>query len=321
MSLKDIKGQDRVVDFILKGMLSGKISHAYLFLGPSGIGRHKTAVEFAKLLNCGQKADDNCGICQSCIMIEKRSHPDVFFIQKEQGKKSVSIETIRGLQIRFSLKPLQGRYNIAVIDGEDMTDEASNSLLKMLEEPPSNTVFIIIASSQKSLLHTIVSRCQIIRFKPLSKADVANILAANFNTDEKEAILLSSLSGSDVKRALLLKEAGAVLWKNSVIDNFFGQSGIEIDEDIFSANRAFTNEYVCDILAFFCRDVLVRRYVKDDSILINADKLADIEARSNNPRGLNAQAGMDYINEAKNAFRFNANAKLTFNLLKEKLTQ
>ncbi|MFA5068776.1 MAG: DNA polymerase III subunit [Candidatus Omnitrophota bacterium] len=321
MSLKDVRGQDKAVDCILKGVAMGKMPHAYLFLGPGGVGRHKTAMELARLLNCAKAAGDSCDKCQSCIMIEKRSHPDVFFIEKEEGKKSISIEAIRGLQIKFSFKPLQSGFNIAIIDGQDMTDEASNSLLKMLEEPCPNTVFILIAATQKALLHTVASRCQIIRFRPLSKTQAMNILMKDFAADEKEAMLLSSLSGANVKKALLLKSEGAISWKNAVIDNFFTRTGLEIDEDIFSANRAFSNENICDVLTFFCRDVLVRRYIKDDSLLINVDRVSDIEAYSKDPGGLKAQAGMDYINEARNAFRFNANAKLTLSLLKERLTR
>ncbi|TRZ49282.1 MAG: hypothetical protein D4S01_08940 [Dehalococcoidia bacterium] len=320
MPLKDIKGQDRVVESIKRSLASDKLSHAYLFLGPNGVGKHKTAKEFAKLLNCDSRADDNCGKCPSCVMTEKKAHPDVFFIEKEAGRKNISIVSIRALQIRLSLKPLQGRFNIAIINAQDLTEEASSSLLKTLEEPLSGTIFILIASIQRALLDTIVSRCQIMRFKALSQTEAVRILIRDFNIDEKEAMFLSSLSGCNVKKALLLKDEDAISWKNRIIDNFSNCGIPNLGQDVILGNILLTNEQACDILIGFYRDVLVYKYTNKDDLLINADRLEDIAAISGQEDSLKIQIKMGYIEEAKDAFRANANVKLTLSLLKERLT-
>jgi DNA polymerase III subunit delta' len=320
MPLKDIIGQDRVIESIKRVFESGRFSHAYLFLGPEGSGRHKTAREFVKLLNCDSKTDDNCGKCLSCTMTEKRSHPDVFFIEKEPGKKNISIEGIRLLQHRFSLKPLKGRFNAAIIDVQELTEEASSSILKVLEEPLKYTIFILIASARKALLDTIVSRCQIIRFRPLSQTDAAYILAEDFNIEKKEALFLSALSGNNVKNALMLKDSGAISWKNNIIDIFLPNSPASAGKNIVSDNPIFDNEQLCGILTGFYRDVLIYKHTNKNDLLINKDRLEDIEKISDKSDSIDVMAKIGYIEEAKRAFHANANVKLTMNLLKERLS-
>ena len=320
MPLKDIRGQFRVIESIKRALASERFPHAYLFLGPEGVGRHKTAKELVKFLNCDLKTDDNCGKCPSCVMIEKKSHPDVFFIEKEEGKKSISIDSVRFLQHRLSLKPVKGGLNAALIDAQDLTEEASNSILKILEEPLHHTIFILIASARKALLDTIVSRCQIMRFRPLSQTDAACILTENFNIEKKEALFLSSLSGNNVKRALLFRDAGAVSWKNNVIDIFSPDSAMSLGENIISDNPIFDNEQLCGILTGFYRDVLVYKYTNKNDLLINKDRMKDIEVISEKADSADILIKIGYIEEAKRAFSANANFKLTLNLLKERLT-
>jgi DNA polymerase III subunit delta' len=320
MPLKDIIGQDRVVGSIKRIFESGRFSHAYLFLGPEGSGRHKAAKEFVKLLNCDSKTDDNCGKCFSCIMTGKRLHPDVFFIEKEPGKKNISIEGIRLLQHRFSLKPLKGRFNAAIIDVQDLTEEASSSILKILEEPLQHTIFILIASAREALLDTIVSRCQIMRFRPLSQTDAAYVLTESFNIEKKEALFLATLSGNNVKNALVLKDSGAVSWKNTIIDIFLPNGPVGVVENSVFDNSIFDNEQLCGILSGFYRDVLIYKHTNKDDLLINKDRLQDIEAISDKSDSADVLNKIGYIEEAKRAFHANANVKLTMNLLKERLS-
>lgn len=320
MPLKDIRGQYRVIESIKRALASERFPHAYLFLGPEGVGRHKTAKELVKFLNCDLKTDDNCGKCPSCVMIEKKSHPDVFFIEKEEGKKSISIDSVRFLQHRLSLKPIKGGFNAALIDAQDLTEEASNSILKILEEPLQRTVFILTASVLKALPDTIISRCQVIRFKSLSQAEAACILSEDFNIEKKEALSLAALSGNDIKRALLLRDADALSWKNSVIDIFSSESVLSVDENILSDNPVFGKEELCGILRGFYRDVLVYKYTKKNDLLVNRDRLKDIEAISEKADSADILLKISYIEESQKAFRANANSKLTLSLLKERLS-
>ena len=177
MSLKEIRGQEKAVEILKSGIRESRIVHAYLFLGPKGIGKTRAALEFAKLLNCREPLDDACGSCSSCAKIGKLTHPDIFFISRDKGQTQIPIDKIRQLQRRLSLKPFEAQYKVAIIaEAEDMSEEASNCLLKILEEPPDDCVFILTASNRRMLIETIISRCQAIRFKPLTRDEVNNIL-------------------------------------------------------------------------------------------------------------------------------------------------
>jgi len=172
---------------IIKG---GKLAHAYLFAGPEGAGKRSTAKELAKALNCERASFDSCGECSSCRKIDKGIHPDVNWIAPEGAGKMIKIEKIRGLKSSINLTPYEGKIKVYIIDkAHKMNEEASNSLLKTLEEPPQNSILILISEKPETLLYTIKSRCQEMQFKSLQVEDI-------------------------------LKDKNSIEWKNQVIDNF-----------------------------------------------------------------------------------------------------
>ncbi len=212
MSFKDILGQERAKRILTNSLLKGTVSHAYLFAGPEGVGKRLTAVNFAKAINCSPlephgdklaKAEDSCDMCLSCKKIDGLNHPDIAMIAPEDG--SIKIEAIRGLQGRLSFKPYEGKKKIAIITGaEDMTDEAVNAFLKTLEEPPGETVIILITSNLHSLLPTVISRCQIIKFNTLNGEHIKEILIKNYKFAETDASILSSLSKGRLGKAVTM---------------------------------------------------------------------------------------------------------------------
>lgn len=161
-ALDEIKNQN-LASRILKGILkTRRIANAYLFAGPSGAGKKFAAVQFAKALICEK---GGCETCSSCSKIQESSHPDVHLIATEQNKDSISIEQIRNMQKDVCLRPFLAELKVYIIeDAERMSEEATNSLLKILEEPPSDTVFILTTSSPQNIFPTIISRCQTVRF-------------------------------------------------------------------------------------------------------------------------------------------------------------
>ncbi len=148
---------------ILKGILkTERIANTYLFIGPDGTGKKFAALQFAKALNCDR---GGCEECPSCIKIEEFSHPDVHLITPESDKNVISIEQMRGMQRDAYLGAFISRFKIYVIEEAGrMSEGAANSLLKILEEPPEDTIFILTTSSPQDILPTIISRCQMVRF-------------------------------------------------------------------------------------------------------------------------------------------------------------
>jgi DNA polymerase III subunit delta' len=322
MPLRDIKGQNKAIGVLRSALEQEKIPHAYMFVGPSGVGKHKTAAELASLLNCCRQEQDSCSVCPSCLKINKRVHPDVFFITVKQGKQNIPVEEIRQLSTRLSLRSFESRFKVAILDADYLSEEASNALLKILEEPAEDTIFVIIASDQGVVPDTIISRCHIIRFMPLSKQDIAAILVDEFRVDEKQAVFLSCLSGGDIKKALRFKQKDAIDWKNNIIDCFTEQDAAAYAglDDMLSSDKD-TQRQAYDVLAGFYRDILVYKYIKDSVFLINPDRSKDISRFAEQTDTERIFFSIERIAQAKKQIDSNLNLKLVASALKESLTE
>ena len=175
--LRIVVGQNTAVRFLKKHALEGRTSHAYLFCGPDGTGKSVAAVEFARLLHCDhvrlREADDACGECPPCRRITAGSHPDVLLIEPDGD--TLKIDQVRRAIHRVHLTSVEGRKKVIIIlHAECLTADAANSLLKVLEEPPGDTVFVLTCTDAGSTLPTIVSRCQVVPFFSSPSADVTN---------------------------------------------------------------------------------------------------------------------------------------------------
>lgn len=175
MAFQHVIGQDQATFLLQKILASERVAQAYLFYGPSGVGKKFAALQFTKALHCSSSATDACDLCPSCRRIEDGNYPDVVLISPEGN--TVRIEQIRALQRQLSYKPYESQRTTIMIDGcELLTLPAQNALLKTLEEPPANTVLVLLTSKKDALPLTIVSRCQLVVFRPLSAPHICTIL-------------------------------------------------------------------------------------------------------------------------------------------------
>lgn len=212
-------GHKRIWDFLLNSASCDRLAHAYLFYGPPAIGKRTLALDFAKWLACekkGDRAGQACGKCKSCLENEKGAYADMILLAaKAEEKKGVvksadiGIEDVREMQKKFSLKPYFGEYKIAVVhEAGNMTREAANSFLKTLEEPKGKSLIILTASSLFSLLPTIVSRCQLIKFLPVAEKEMMDGLKGEFKGQERilKAVRLAGGRPGAAKKYLLQPE-------------------------------------------------------------------------------------------------------------------
>jgi len=184
-------------------MKADHLSHAYIFTGQDGIGKTLFAKEFIKALFCKNNENDSCNSCLNCIRIEKNSHPDVFWTEIEEKAKFIKIENIRNLQHSVRLSPLESDYKIFIIkDADRMNEEASNCLLKTLEEPSPNTIIILITNSIAPVKETIRSRCQIIRFHPIPTHIIENQLTGKSDADTNKVEWASRFCNGSLGNAL-----------------------------------------------------------------------------------------------------------------------
>ena len=200
-----IQGHQTITDHLEKEIKSGEVSHAYLFSGIDGIGKKKTAREFAKALICQDQTNKGCGHCPVCTQIDHENYPDVKIIDPKAGEASIKISQVREMISELSIKPYSGNWRINIIDGaERMTPEAQNSLLKSLEEPLSYNIFILITSQTQSILPTIRSRCQSYHFQPLRIVDTEAIIFGETEFDKTAVAEAVRASGGSPGMALYL---------------------------------------------------------------------------------------------------------------------
>lgn len=198
----EVLGQERAIELLKRATSRGKIPHAYLFTGIQGIGKATTAVALARAINCSESsAGEGCGECRSCRQFKNGTFPDLVFVEPE-GQK-IKIGQIRALNRAIGFKPAFGRYRVCIISqAETMTDEAANSFLKILEEPPPGNILVLNVTEPLDLLPTIVSRCQKISFQPMAAKLISDWLMREEHVEEEKARVLASVSGGSLGKAV-----------------------------------------------------------------------------------------------------------------------
>ena len=199
---QNILGNNKIKESLQESIKQNKVSHSYLFVGKSGIGKKMIAKEFAKAILC---LGDNkyCDNCKSCLEFDGQNNPD-FFIVEPDGN-TIKIDQIRNMQKGVQEKPIISRSKVYIIDNADfMTKEAQNALLKTLEEPPEFVTIILIGENENEFLATIKSRCMIIHFNSISDSEMEKYLQENYNMNVTSN-MLDVFQGS-IGKAIELKD-------------------------------------------------------------------------------------------------------------------
>ncbi len=277
-----IFGHDWAVNLLQHQVLNGSIRHAYLFVGPKGVGRRTLALRFAQSLNCSAQPKPGvaCLACRDCRQIEVMAHPDLSLLTPEEGHKDILIDQVRALQHTLSLAPYASAYRIALLpDFQRATNQAANALLKTLEEPSDRVVLLLTASVLEALLPTIVSRCEVIRLRSSSIPDAQIFFIKKMGLSEEKANLIAHLSGGRIgagKR--LIEDADSFDHRRMVLDNLFTMLPAAV-YDRFTTAEKLTRSYdqarknvgeTLPIWLSFWRDVFVRASGADVP-LVNID--------------------------------------------------
>jgi len=254
--------------------MMGRVYHAYLFSGMEGIGKRLVAQNMAKVLNCLTGEGDACEQCSSCQRIAKGIHPDCMLITPES--EAIKIQQIRELQRTIAFKPYEARWRVIVVDGaEQMTREAANAFLKTLEEPPSWTTIILVATTVDDLPPTVYSRCQRIRFNPLHQDEVREILAHHLH--EEEIQILVPLSGGSPGRALRMNRDDIERARKALILAFSPSLRQRLHLAQEFAQREGKGSIFLEIIEGWIRDLIVYRETGEGERLLNRDCAEEIQ--------------------------------------------
>lgn len=302
MYFEKIKGQNFAKKYLTNSIKSNMVSHAYMFEGPNGIGKNTMARELAAIL---------------LEMENLFNSPD--YIEIKPDGNSIKIAQIRKLQSDILVKPYKS-YKIYVIDeAQKMTVEAQNALLKTLEEPPKYAIIILITNNKESLLDTIKSRCEIIKFTPIPMQEVASYLTMN-GIDSKRASLLANFSRGSMKKAIELSESEEFhLMREEVqkyVETFLNGNLIEI-MDIQSSIEKYKDQItnILDLLINYFRDIMMVKENVDNSMIINLDRLIFVKNMSNKTTYSQLSKIIDIIEETKNKLRSNCNFNISIQVM------
>lgn len=308
MQWNDIIGHDEIIAGLTAMLASGRIPHALLFVGPEGIGKSTVARVLASALLCTDHESKPCGLCQSCRMAASGAHPDLLLVSPVGN--AVKIDQIRQLVREAALTSYAaGQRRVAVIEGaESMTAQAANSLLKTLEEPPGDFVFILVSHAREKMLDTILSRCRLISFTPLYHSLLAKALTDK-GYEPEQADTAARLSSGRVGTALSLLESGGLAGRDAARELVEALPGASMQWvwDTAAAWDKMERAQVLGLLKYISnilRDMMVLITAGERDLLFNIDIAGALweQSRLWNERHLvSALAAVDTASRALNA--------------------
>jgi len=316
--------------------MKNEVPHAMLFTGEAGIGKQTTAMNFAMAIHCehpgpmaggvsfsGAGTIDPCGACRPCRNIASGSHPDVHCVGPSGAY--IRIDAIRSLCETVSLRPVEGDMRIALIaDAHRMNAEAGNALLKVLEEPPGKTVFILTAPQAADLLPTIVSRCRQIRFSPIPEDRLTDYLVDHAGLSQRDASAIARLAGGSIGTALSLSgNHGIIAHRKQVIERmemiFREPGGYDLQwAETLAADREKALLSL-EIMKSWLRDLAVFPVAPDR--IVNSDDAPRISENAGRLEKKRLLEKMDAIWQAERALQSNAKPRLAMEALFMKLAK
>ena len=285
MSFADIIGHQKQLGILRAGLTSERLHHAYLFVGPEGVGKRTVATALAKAIHCQSRTGDFCGECVNCARIADGNHPDVRVVVALSDKKEIGIPQIRDIERDLGYRSFTGKRKIVIIDPATLLNAAAqNALLKTLEEPPQQSLIILLAASVGALLPTLRSRCLRLTFAPLSRGEVAKHLQEAHKKSAEEADFLAAISLGSVGVALGLDTVTLTERRPTWVKMLGAIEGGNFYAAMAAADELAVNRD--EALRFFkwaeswYRDLMVYRATGAADELVNLDMRAEVERQA-----------------------------------------
>ena len=359
MLFKEIIGQQAVKERLVRSYKEGRISHAQLFLGPQGSGSLPMALAYAQFISCTNKSeDDSCGACSSCVKYNKLVHPDLHFVYPVALSKDVKTSTDVAVEWReafldnpyitlfswfeqlaaenkqavigteesgeilrkLSLTTYEAEYKIMIIwQAEKMNPSAANKLLKILEEPPDKTLFLLVCENEDQLLRTIVSRTQLIKINKIKDVDLMEALVSLHGQTAEAAEKISHLADGNYAEALLLISENENAGQNLASFQKLMRASIKFDpkaviswiEEINAGGRERQKNFL-NYALHILRESAMMNYGDDSLVKLSGDEQEFVKKFSPFIHGANIERFIEELNKAHFHMERNASAKILF---------
>jgi DNA polymerase-3 subunit delta' len=315
-------GQDKAKKLLREAVARHKVSHAFLFRGPDGVGKKRAALAYASYMNCKNPGtEDACGQCKSCKKYQSGNHPDLLIVQPDGA--AIKIGQIRELIQQLVFPPLEAKYRVIVLeDVHTMKREAANSLLKTLEEPAENNLLILTADQAGEVLPTILSRCQVVPFLPLPFELLSGILQEESNVDDSTAKTLAALSEGSLGRAQLLIKENLLAFRKEIIEQLVelqhGQNE-SVGAVLLLAEKTVALKEnlleMLDLLRLWFRDLVLFTAGEPETSLVNQDLLHILPTADKRWSIDQLYSRLSMFDRAEKELRQNCNQSLVFEVL------
>jgi DNA polymerase III subunit delta' len=280
MGFSDIIGHEKPLTTLRSALTNRTLHHAYLWVGPAGVGKRTVALGLAKAIHCREIDGDFCGVCADCDRIENGNHPDVRVVGLAANKKEISIHQIREIEKELSFRAFTGKKIIIIDPASLMNIIAQNALLKTLEEPPPESLIVLLTTKVGALLPTLRSRCLRLSFAALPRDAVAAFLGQKRNIPRDRAEALAALSMGSLGDALELDQPEWLEQRRRWIDIVRSLRPGDMRPPLAAAealagDREQTLRFIAWVESWY-RDLLIYKAAQAEDEVINADLHADI---------------------------------------------
>jgi len=356
MQFKQIAGQQAIKQRLINTVNDNRVSHAQLFLGPEGSGSLALAVAYAQYLSCeDRQPDDSCGVCSSCRKYQKLMHPDLHFsypffakdkndtaltfieqwrdaflantylsldiwrsyLDAENKQANINIAECHQIIKKLSFKPFESEYKILILWLPEYLDKEGNSLLKIIEEPQPNTLFLLVAQNQDQILNTILSRTQLVKIPALAYDEIKDELMQKHHQTEFAAAEIAYLSNGNLTEALSMLQHENKSYHTLFVQWLrlcFGNRGLEVMDFVDQAAK-MGRENQKNFLRYgisFIRECCLLMADAGNLVHLPANELETAQKMTNVMNTAMAQAISTELEKAHYHVERNANPKILF---------
>ncbi len=316
----DIYGQEAIKEHLMQAIAQNKTSHAYILQGEKSAGKRFIAKRYAMALQCESDQEKPCMQCTSCKQILSDNHPDVITVTHE--KASIGVNDIREqINNDMAIMPYKGPKKIYLIpDGEKMTQEAQNALLKTLEEPPAYGMIMILTTSSDRLLPTIRSRCVLLTMKAVSDDLLKKILMRDYHVPDYKAEVCCAFAQGNLGRAIMLSQSDSFeQLKDTALGIVKNLDRMEVSSIVKAMKQLAEDktppEDLLDLMAMWYRDVLMFKATRDMDRLIFRDEITYMQKVADRSTYEGIEEILDSFETARKRLEANVNFETVMELM------